>query len=130
MKKILVLAVLFLCSCSGQNVLAIRPMMTYGAPAQPSATALATLIATPSPSVIASTLPASDSLLRVVVTAETVNIRDGNLRATGKWLTKDAVLAVKPYQDGWYQIVGGEYDGDLIWSGCTSMNENRTCKSK
>ena len=130
MKKILVLAVLFLCSCSGQNVLAIRPMMTYGAPVQTSTTAPAAPVATAPSSVIASTLPASDSLLRVVVTADTVNIRDGTLRATGKWLTKDAVLAVKPYQDGWYQIVGGEYDGDLIWSGCTSMNENRTCESK
>ena len=105
MKKILVLAVLFLCSCSGQNVLAIHPMMTYGVPVQATATKSLVATATMGLAVIASTSPTPSPLLQVVVTAETVNIRDTDLQATGKWLGNGAVLAVKPYQDGW--------DGDV-----------------
>ena len=130
MKKILVLAILFLCSCSGQGVMAIHPMMTYGPPSQTSATPAAAPTANPTPTEIASTLPAPVPSLTVAITSQTVNIRDINLHATGEWLTDGTVLAVKPYQDGWYQIIDGKYTGDLIWSGCTSVNENRTCESK
>ena len=130
MKKILVLAVLFLCSCSDQNVMAIHPMMTYGVPVDPSATAPVIPTAALPATAIASTLPVPESLLHVIVTAQTVNIRDTDFHATGKWMMSGTVLAVRSYQDGWYQIAGGEYDGDLIWSGCTSANKNRTCESK
>ena len=130
MRKILVLAVLFLCSCSGKNVLAIHPMMTYGAPVQPNATMPAAPTVVTGPTAVAITMPASAIPLRVLVIAQAVNIRDVDLHATGEWLTDGSVLAVKPSQDGWYQIVDGKYAGDFIWSGCTSVNENRTCESK
>lgn len=82
MKKIIVLAVIFLCSCSGQNVMAIRPMMTYGVLSSPQ------VIISTSTSVMAVYTPVPDIAITtpqefVTVTAiEALNLRaapDGHI---------------------------------------------------
>ena len=74
--------------------------------------------------------PTSESFHITITAAQSVYLHSTDMKLTGAWLTNGSELTVNPYQDGWYQIIGGEYAGDLIWSGCTSLNENRTCQSK
>ena len=106
------------------------PSVDSGNPTQTNAPILATNTKLPESTIAILATPTPP--LRVTVIMDKVNLRDGNLNATGKWLVSGTVLEVKIYalDDHYYQIVVGEYAGDLIWSGCTSMCENRTCQSK
>jgi|SRR5690242_4045597 len=81
--------------------------------------------------VAAETIPTTVSGSPITVTADTVNLRDSEHKATGNTAARGTELTVYWQADGYGQITApAEYADLFIWRGCTSDPAEYGCEAK
>ena len=111
MKTYIVAAVLLLLACKTSEL-----GMSTETPHIPTSTVI---VSTP-----------TQIVLHVTVTGNLVNVRPSPSEQPVGQVTQGTQLDVVPsYNVGWYEIVEGEYKGDVVWSGCIGL-DNAKCEAK